>query len=144
MVSFWFRCCSNLYLSWNVQIFSQCFISFVSQIKNVSLTGKFLISYNVTNLITNTSLQENIGTAINLNLNNDPYLKTIPFCYIKNRFLFSGKYYNQTDVVAISSPFGSCLWQIKTNLKDIKNHFYQTTSWTIKQNKVWRSACCLD
>ena len=79
-------------------------------IKNVSLTGKFLISYNVTNLITNTSLQENIGTAINLNLNNDPYLKTIPFCYIKNRFLFSGKYYNQTDVAAISSPFGSCLW----------------------------------
>ena len=40
--------------------------SFVSQIKNASLSNIFLISYNVTSLFTNITLQETIDIAINL------------------------------------------------------------------------------
>ena len=40
--------------------------SFVSQIKNTNLSGKFLISYNATSLFTNIPLQETIDKAINL------------------------------------------------------------------------------
>ena len=40
---------------------------FVSQIKNANLSKKFLVSYNVASLFTNTPLQETIDIAINLN-----------------------------------------------------------------------------
>ena len=48
--------------------------SFVSQIKNANLSGKFLVSYDVTNLFTNIPLQENIDIAINLIFNHNPNL----------------------------------------------------------------------
>ena len=48
--------------------------SFVPQIKNVNLCGKFLVSYNVTSLFTNISLQETIDIAINLIFNHNPNL----------------------------------------------------------------------
>ena len=40
--------------------------SFVSQIMNANLSGKFLVSYDVTSLFTNIPLQETIDIAINL------------------------------------------------------------------------------
>ena len=39
--------------------------SFVSQIKNANLSGKFLVSYDVTRLFTNITFQEAIDIAIN-------------------------------------------------------------------------------
>ena len=48
--------------------------SFVSQIKNASLSRKCLFSYNVTTLLTNISLQETIDIAINLIFNPNPNL----------------------------------------------------------------------
>ena len=48
--------------------------SFVSQIKNENLFKKFLVSYEVTSLFTNISLQETIDIAINLIFNHDPNL----------------------------------------------------------------------
>ena len=50
--------------------------SFVSEIKNANLSGKFLVSYDVTSLFTNIPLQETIDIAINLNiiLNHNPNL----------------------------------------------------------------------
>ena len=50
--------------------------SFVSQIKNANLSKKFLISYDVTSLFTNISLQEaiDIAIAIRLIFNHDPNL----------------------------------------------------------------------
>ena len=47
--------------------------SFVSQIKNGNISGKFLASYDVTSLYTNIPLQETIDTAINLIFNHNPY-----------------------------------------------------------------------
>ena len=48
--------------------------SFVSQIKNVNLSKKFLVSYDVTSLFTNIPLQETIDIAINLIFNHNPNL----------------------------------------------------------------------
>ena len=48
--------------------------SFVSQIKNANLSRKFLVSYDVTSLFTNISLQETIDIAINLIFNHNPNL----------------------------------------------------------------------
>ena len=43
--------------------------SFVSQVKNANLSGKLLVSYEVTSLLTNIQLQETIDIAINLIFN---------------------------------------------------------------------------
>ena len=48
--------------------------SFVSKIKNANLSGKFLISYDVTILFTNIPLQETIDIAINLIFSYNPNL----------------------------------------------------------------------
>ena len=47
---------------------------FVSQIKNANLSKKFLVSYDVTSIFTNTPLQETINIAINLFFNHNPNL----------------------------------------------------------------------
>ena len=62
--------------------------SLVSQIKNANLSGKFLVSYDVTSLFTNIPLQETIDIAINLIFNHNMNLnitKTEP----KKLFLFA-------------------------------------------------------
>ena len=48
--------------------------TFVSQIKNVNLSKKFLVSYDVTSLFTSIPLQEAIAIAINLIFNHNPNL----------------------------------------------------------------------
>ena len=45
--------------------------SFVSQIKNANLSGKFLVSYNVTSYFTNIPLYETTDIAINLILDHN-------------------------------------------------------------------------
>ena len=47
---------------------------FVSQIKNVNPSRKFLVSYNVTTHITNIALQETIDIAIILIFHHNPNL----------------------------------------------------------------------
>ena len=48
--------------------------SFVSQINNANLSEKFLVSYDVTSLITNIPLHETIDIAINLIFSHNPNL----------------------------------------------------------------------
>ena len=66
--------------------------SFVSQIKNANLSGKYLASYDVASLFTNSPVQETIDIAINLIFNYNPNLniteKTFPICYITDLFSF--------------------------------------------------------
>ena len=70
--------------------------SFVSQIKNSSLSRKVLLSYDVTRLFTNIPLQESIDIGINLIFNHNPNLsitkkelkKTFPLPYITDSFYF--------------------------------------------------------
>ena len=49
-------------------------IFFVSQIKNANLSGKFLVSYDVTSRFTNIPLQETIVIVINIIFNHNPNL----------------------------------------------------------------------
>ena len=80
--------------------------SFVSQIENANLSGKFFVSYDVNSLFTNIPLQETIVIAINLILNPNPNLnitrkelkKLFLFATSQTHFLFSGKFYNQCDM----------------------------------------------
>ena len=85
--------------------------SFVSQMKNGSLSEKFILSYDVTSLFTNIPLQKNTDIAINLIFNPNPNLniakrelkKLFLFVTSQTHFIFNSKFYNQTDEVAMGS-----------------------------------------
>ena len=72
--------------------------SFVSQIKNANLPGKCLVSYDVTSLFTNITLQETIIITINLIFNHNPNLN-ITRKEIKKLFLFAT---SQTHFMLVS------------------------------------------
>ena len=61
---------------------------FVSQIKNANLPRKFLVSYDVSSLFTNISLQETIDIAINLIFNHNANIN-ITKKELKKLFLFA-------------------------------------------------------
>ena len=89
--------------------------SFVSQIKNANLSGKFLVSSNVTSFFTNIPLQETIDIAINLIFNHNPNLnitkkelKLFHFATSQTHFLFKGKF----DGVTMDSPLARVLANI--------------------------------
>ena len=75
--------------------------SFVSQIKNVNLSQKLLVSYDVTSLFSNILLQETIDKAINLIFNHNPNLsitkkelkKLFLFATSQTHFIFYSKFY---------------------------------------------------
>ena len=69
--------------------------SFVSQIMNANISGKFLVSYDVTSLFTNIPLQETIDIAINLIFNHNANLnitkkelKKLFLSAIRHRLIF--------------------------------------------------------
>ena len=62
--------------------------SFASQFKNANLSKKFVVSYDVTSLFANISLQETIDIAINLILNHNLNLN-ITRTGVKKRFFFA-------------------------------------------------------
>ena len=92
--------------------------SFISQIKNANLSKKFLVSYDVTSLFTNISLQETIDIAINLIFNHNPDLKitrkelakVFLFPMSKSHFIFNSKFYNQINLSSHGFSFSSYRW----------------------------------
>ena len=93
--------------------------SFDSQIKNASISLKFLVSYDVTSLFTNIPLQETIDIAINVILNPNPNLnitkkglKKFSFLLHRRLIFFNSKFYNQIDGVAMGSPLAPILANI--------------------------------
>ena len=94
--------------------------SFVSQIKNANLSKKFLVSYDVTSLFTNISLQETIDIAINLIFNHNPNLnitkkelkKLFLFATPQTHFISNRTFSNQIDEVAMRSPLAPFLANI--------------------------------
>ena len=94
--------------------------SFVSQVKNTNLSKRFLVSYDVTSLLTNIPLQETIDIAINLIFNHNPNLnitkkelkKLFLFATSQTHFIFNSKFYNQIDGVAMGSPLAPVLANI--------------------------------
>ena len=92
-------------------------ISFVSQIKNGNLSGKFFVFCNISSLFTNIPLQESIDIAIYLSFNYNPNLnitkkelkRLFLFATSQIHFLFNGKFNNQIDGVAMGFPLASVL-----------------------------------
>ena len=81
---------------------------FVSQIKNANLSGKFLVSYDLTSLFTNINLQKTFDIAINLvfNHNSNPSItkkELSPFATSQAHFLFNIKFFNQISGVGMVS-----------------------------------------
>ena len=80
----------------------------------------FDVSYDVTSLFTNISLEEIIDIAINLIFNHNPNLnitrnqlkKLFLFATSQTYFIFNSKFYNQIDGVAMGSPLAPVLANI--------------------------------
>ena len=84
---------------------------------NAALSGKFLVSYDVTSLFTNIPLQEIIDKSHfqqdpNLNITKKELKKKFFFATSQTHFLFNGKFYNQNDGVVICSPLAPVLANI--------------------------------
>ena len=94
--------------------------SFVSQIKNANLPKEILISYDVTSLFTNITLQKTIDIAINLIFNHHPNLnitrkelkKLFLFSTSQTHFIFNNEFYNEIDRVAMESALAPILANI--------------------------------
>jgi len=84
----------------------------VDELKEVSFTNKYMVSYDVCSLFTNIPLKETIDLAVDLILNKHPNFslkrtelrKLFEFATLKTNFLFDGKMYDQIDGVAMGSP----------------------------------------
>ena len=108
--------------------------SFVCQIKNATLSKKFLVSYDVTSLFTNTPLQETTDIALNLIFNHNLNLnitrkelkKHFLFATSQTHFIFNSKFYNQIDGVAIGSLLAPVLANIFLGFHESKwlNFFF--------------------
>ena len=110
-----------------LMIFCKDTFSFVSQIKNANLSKKFLVSYDVTSLFTNISLQETIDIAINLIFNHNSNLnitkkelKNFSFL-LHRRLLFFGKFYNQIHRVVVVSPLAPVVANIFMGFYESEN-----------------------
>ena len=91
--------------------------SFVKDIKEVSFSNKFMVSYDVMSLFTNIPLDETINIAVEILLKSKPDIKVsrselkslFVYATSKSHFLFDGQYYDQIDGVAMGSPLGPVL-----------------------------------
>ena len=91
--------------------------SFVEDLKKVSSSNKFLISFDVCSLFTMIPLNETIDIAVETIFNNEPNIKItksemkklFEFATSGTHFLFNSEYYDQVDGVAMGSPLGPVL-----------------------------------
>ena len=89
--------------------------TFCEEIKKVSATNKFLISYDVCSFFTSIPLKETIDIAVNLLFDHNPGLnitkaelkKLFEFAISGTYFLFQGTFYDQITVLLWFSPW-SC------------------------------------
>ena len=83
--------------------------SFCKEIKKVSSTNKFLISYDICSLFTSIALNETIDLGVELISDNNPNIKItkkdlkklFEFESSGAQILFDGNYYDQIDDVAV-------------------------------------------
>ena len=91
--------------------------SFVRDIQDVPVYGKFLVSFDVESLFTNIPLEECIDLAVKYILEGNPDIKLsdtelrdlFSVATAQTHFLFNGSFYNQIDGVAMGSPLAPVL-----------------------------------
>ena len=111
--------------------------SFVDELKKVSVTNKYMVSYDVTSLFTTIPLEETINLATDLLFEAEPDLKIsrkdlqklFQFATSQTNFLFSGNMYDQVDGVAMGSLLTPILANIFTGYhgisgKEVRNYNY--------------------
>ena len=92
-------------------------VTFIEEIKSVSVVDRFLISPDVTCLFTNIPLSEAINIAINLIFENSPDIKFIKrelpnlfrIATSETHFTFNGSIFYQIDGVVMGSPLAPVL-----------------------------------
>ena len=101
--------------------------TFVNELKQTNLSGKYFVSYDVTSLFTNIPLKETINLAVDLILNSDKNIKInkkkltklFIYCTSQTHFLFKGKFYIQIDGVAMGSPLAPVLANLFMGFNEI-------------------------
>ena len=104
----------------------------MEELKEASINGKCLVSYDVNSLFTNIPLKETIKLAVdliktsypNLKISSDDLTKLFKFATCETHFLFNGKFYDQIDGVAMGSPLAPVLANLFMGLSEklwIKN-----------------------
>ena len=91
--------------------------TFIEEIKSVSVTDKFLISFDVTSLFTNITSSEEIDIAINLIFENSTDIKftkrevrkIFRIATSQTHFTFNGRIFDQIDGVTMGSPLAPVL-----------------------------------
>jgi hypothetical protein len=95
--------------------------SFVEELKQINVKNKFVVSYDVESLFTNIPLNEAINIATDLffkdkvcskHFSKTQFKKLLQISTSGSHFLFNGKYYDQTDGVAMGSPLAPILANI--------------------------------
>ena len=90
-------------------------LSFVVELKRVSVTNKYMVCYDVTSLFTNIPLEETINLTINLlceakpdfRISRKDLQKPFQFATSKTNFLFNGNMYDQVDGGCNGLTFGT-------------------------------------
>ena len=106
---------------------------FVSQLKDLDLTGCTLVSFDVQSLFTNVPLAATIDVCMDRLYRGDPAIvpaipehvlrHLVSLCVCDNTFVFNGKVYSQTDGVAMGSSLGPVLANIwMTHLEETYIH----------------------
>ena len=98
----------------------------MEELKEASINGKFLVSYDVNSLFTNIPLKETIKLAVdliktsypNLKISSDDLTKLFKFATCETHFLFNGKFYDQIDGVAMGSPLAPVLANLFMGLNE--------------------------
>ena len=91
--------------------------TFVEEVRNADIVGKFMVSFDVESLFTNIPLKETIDLAVDAIITNKvcgklsraQLTKLFMYATSMNHFLFKGCFYDQIDGVAMGSPLGPTL-----------------------------------
>ena len=90
--------------------------TFIKEIKQVSMSNKFMISFDVSSLFTNIPLEETINLAVHLILETpenrfarNDLVKLFEFATLRTNFLFEDIIHDQIDGVAMGSPLAPIL-----------------------------------
>ena len=93
--------------------------TFVREINELPLSGKFIVSFDVESLFTNIPLEECVNLAVDYISKGNPDLQLTKtelrnlfnFATAQTHFLFKGSFFDQIDGVAMGSPLARC-WLI--------------------------------
>ena len=100
--------------------------SFLEELKEQNLVGKFSVSFDVCSLFTNIPLNETLDLAVDLILKNQPSLKIsrhelrelFDFATAKTNFIFQGVVCDQVDGIAMGSPLAPILANLFMGCKE--------------------------